>query len=119
MGVDLTFCIGHTEATLDDMDWFLAYQKLQCPRNYDLHQRIEAKNPQPIRWKFDWYGDEGIERRTEDPYGTQLTYLHADEIAAAFAEWLPTEPNTHSSFKALHAYFSNLEPATVVVLWWH
>ena len=103
------------------MGWFLAYDRLSCPRWYALFDAINLK-PQvsfPASCKFDWYGDEGLAATTEDAYGGPLKYIRAGDLAAAFKETIGDRGEDSHQLLALHAYFSNLKENTAVVLYWH
>ena len=125
MGLDLTVCpIKYGER--DSFDWWLGHERLGFEREYDLFEQIESRgrqepdepiekvcNPQPIppHIKFEWYGDEGIEDRKENPYGEPLTFVRAFEFLKVQAK--------NPWNKCVVDFLKSLPPQTPIVLWWH
>lgn len=67
----------------------------------------------PLRDGVQWYGDEGLEERKEDPYGQPLTFMSAHTIA----RHLGAAPLRGFDAATL-AYVKALPPETRVILWW-
>lgn len=122
MGMDLTLCpIKH-----DHLHWWLAYDRISVLRDYRMFAQLGVKyydepvtpvcQPRPIppSIKFDWYGDDGIETKTTDPYGSELTYATAMELAG-----IKLIENTHQWNKGVLAFIKAMPPTTPIVLWWH
>lgn len=125
MGLDLTLGIinpVHGDEGGGRTRW-LAYDRLSLDRDYALFGPLGSGDTdygeKVIRtWElgpFDyvrWYGDEGLEERSNDPYGTTLTYTVAGEFAKI-------EPGERSEWNtAVFAFLAALPPRTPVVLWW-
>lgn len=114
MGLDLTLCPSQYPMA-PGADWFLAYSRLKLDRQYALFDQIRALEAQPLppAWTFDWYGDAGIQHRTEDPYGCPLTALQAGQFhrmaPAGLSPWN----------RAVLTFLCAVPPDTPVVLWWH
>ena len=98
--------------------WFLAHTRINTDRHYAFQDAVRALHPQPLPSyiKFDWYGDEGIRRRTDDAYGSPLTYLEAHRFADIPQAVLDaTSPWNRGCVLLL----CTIAPQTPVVLWWH
>lgn len=126
MGMDLTLCpFKH-----GPRQWtgsHLSYTRLDFERDYDLFAQVsnevmgkqsKAKQvckpfPIPPNVEFMWYGDEGLKARRDDPYGEQLTYVEAGQLAKINVE------NSCQWNKGIIAMMKELNPATPVILWWH
>jgi hypothetical protein len=119
MGLDLTLC----PIQYSDVKWWLAYDSLRLCRDYRLFShfgnigRTEVKPvvepmPLPKQTLLEWYGDEGLERRSNDPYGTPLTYIFAREFCKIKLD------NLNPWNKAVIAFIQSLPEDTPVVLWW-
>jgi len=109
MGMDLTLAIDLWPGLNRSL---LAYDRMSVTRNYDLFDQIRTLEPRPLERYLDWYGDEGIERRDDDPYGAVLTYLTAGELGKL-------DPGEGWLNVAAWAYLRALPPNTTVLLWWH
>lgn len=118
MGTDLTLVLDrHGQAF--DMGWFLGYDRMSVPRDYELFSLISeaGTNPLPPTVKFEWYGDEGLEAKTEDPYGDPLRWIVAGELARVFEKHFGERGYGHGV--AIMHYLSHLPPDTPVILFWH
>lgn len=122
MGIDLTIApMRHSR-----MDWWLASSVIDIDRDYDLFallgyvarrpsiQSLCHPKPLPVGKRLDWYMDEGIKRVTEDPYGTPLTYILADETRAIDVPKLVLSDWNRAVLGMLQA----IDPETPVVLYW-
>ena len=93
MGLDLTLTPDSYGCGFSTK-WFLAHTRIDLQRNYSLFAAIGGRRGEetqvcyprklPESVKYQWYGDEGIETRTTDPYGDPLTYVTAGELRKAF-----------------------------------
>lgn len=108
MGIDLTLAplkydfsqIAHTR-----LPWEL--------RDHQLFW-ILKESALPFNKFIKWHDDDGLTHYTTDPYGDALTWLPAGVIAPYL--------DTYASCawdKAIHAFISNLDADTRIVLWWH
>src|SRR4051794_36470371 len=106
MGVDLT--LVPERLCLDT--WFLAYDRLGFRgRYYDLWDKIQRLNARPLPegCAFQWYGDEGLEGRTADPYGGPLKFVTAGELAA-----IELPDNLLPWDRGIFAFLKALPPST-------
>jgi len=91
----------------------LGYERLSLShQDYELFDRIRAEAT-PIDGVLLSYEDEGIKDRSDDPYGTQLTFLTAHRLAKHF-EGVEME----AWDAAVLAFVKALPPSTRIVLWW-
>jgi len=91
----------------------LGYERLSLTyQDYDLFDRIKAEAT-PIDGMLMSYEDEGIKDRSDDPYGTPLTFLTAHRLAKHF-DGIGME----AWDMAVLAFVKALPPSTRVVLWW-
>ena len=110
MGLDLTLVPERHPG----LDWFLAYTRLSLNcMSWDLGDVI-SKQSYPLRKAIDWYGDEGIEKRTEDCYGEELTFILQDKLS----EILESVPTSDPWDIAVRAFVKALAKETRIVLWW-
>lgn len=118
MGVDLTFCPDRHGRSGPMDPWFLAHTRIDTDRHYAFQDAVRALGTQPLppHVRFDWYGDEGIQARTEDPYGSPLRYLTAGQFWAIPEAVLA---DTSHWNRALVLFFRTIEPQRAIVLWWH
>ena len=121
MGLDLTLC---PDRHSDGLGWFLAHTRIDLDRHYDVFGQISETGrssfvpvckPQPLPRdaRFDWYGDDGIERKTVDPYGTKLTDVSAGELARVDVS--DSTPWNKAVFEMMKALPDDIR----VVLYWH
>ncbi|MCK9569110.1 hypothetical protein M0R72_09225 [Candidatus Pacearchaeota archaeon] len=107
MGIDLTVC-----PIRDDRP---GYDRLQIDRDselFDLVKQLPTLSiPDPV--DFNWYEQDGIEKRATDEYGFPLTYCNAGQFRKIDAS--KQEGWNHAVLMFLQA----LPPSTPVVLWWH
>jgi len=121
MGLDLIL----VPIRYDRINWWLATNRLDTDRDYNLYEqiaehgrttpikRLPAPRPLPEKTHFEWYEDEGLKIRKDDPYGSPLTMLTAGELAQA-------DTSQSSAWnKAVWEMIRNLPPDTPIVLWWH
>jgi hypothetical protein len=106
-----------------DRNWGYSHTVLNCPRNYELYDAIEKRDPiviQDIDVSCYMHVIEGGDSEGEygygalpktDPYGDPMTWLPASQLVPAFRKHLPKHPIT--------AYLGALEPEVLVVLYWH
>lgn len=113
MGLDLTLCPDRYEDTISHV-WHFAHTRIDTDRDGAFYDAILALPAQalPATVRFQWYGDEGIETRTTDPYGAPLTWLCAEQFRQIR---LPLSPWNQAAL----AFVQALPPARRVVLWWH
>jgi hypothetical protein len=132
MGIDLTLCPDKQSALYGltvptTADWHLAYCRLKLHRHAALFDAMSALKPVPLpaNVRFSWYGDEGLEDRTTDPYGGPLTYLpagvfHALDLSANMLTLHRHPPLRLDPWNAAILHFLRAVPDhTRVVLWWH
>jgi len=115
MGVDLIVCPDDYHGVEIDL-WFLAYARLHTNRDYHFYDAIRALGPAPLpsTVRFQWYGDDGLETHTADPYGAPLTSLDAGRFAM-----LPPTLELSRWNRGVVAFLTTIAPQTRVVLWWH
>lgn len=114
MGVDLTLVFDK----YDLPGPVLAFDRLSFKgRHYDLWSRLKDLAT-PISEGVDWYGDEGIERRTDDQYGDPLTVITAHQFMKAWNEFLP-DSHWGDWDLAMAALIKALPPGANIVLWFH
>jgi len=113
MGLDLTLVVN---AYRSDDNMPLAYERLRLDANYKMFDSIKDAGAVPLRANRElrWYGDEGIERRQDDPYGDRITSIRAKQVADAMSTHKLTDKNI-----AVFAYMKALPPDTEIFLWWH
>jgi hypothetical protein len=114
MGVDLTLVLDKYELSGP----ILAHDRLSLRgRHYDLWVRLDAAGT-PVAEGIDWYGDEGIERRTENPYGDPIKAITAFQFIKAWDEF---SKGSHWGDwdLAVAAFIRALPAATKIVLWFH
>lgn len=117
VSLDLTIVPYEWGPVIEYNSW-LAYTRLRCGGARGFSERLEAldkhKGPKllPPGTKVTWYGDEGLEERTEDPYGDPLTYMTAGEL-------LQVESPQNDLGRCAWAYLAALPRGTPVILWWH
>jgi hypothetical protein len=111
MGLDLTLVPLMREVHTPGRP-HLAYTRIELQRRgYELKDRLK---PRVLGELLMWYGDEGLETVSEDPYGNPLTYVLVDELADAMEEL-----DLGSLDLATQAYFRLMPYHIKVVLWWH
>ena len=130
MGVDLTVSpIRH--ATLD---WWLCYERIRFDRDYELFGQIDKFGrgkrpvvchplPIPVGKRVQWYGDDGLETITTNPYGTPLTYIVANEFRKLVIDEYGAGCHDGISLisdwnRAVMAMLTAMPPDTPVVLYW-
>ena len=91
----------------------LAYERYRLDwRDYEAFDRIKAEAV-PLSHGIHWYGDEGLEDRTDDEYGAPLTWLPAHSVARHLA----SAPLRGWDLATL-SFLKALPPGTRVVLMW-
>jgi len=113
MGTDLTLVVNKFGYN-DNMP--LAYERIRIDRDYDLFDSIKQAGALPLRENRDllWYGDDGIEQRTEDPWGAPLTSIRAGILADVMSRHDLSPKNS-----AVTVYMRALPSDTEIFLWWH
>jgi hypothetical protein len=117
MGVDLAVCPDswNEGRNPDEPQWHLAYTRLNLERDYALWDLIRPyEKPLPSTVYFNWYADEGLQQRTQNPYGEPLTMVTAGDFATMASEVASTRWNN-----AVVTMLASLEPQKRIVLWWH
>lgn len=117
MGVDLTIAPDRWSLPQGgERDWWLANNRLDLLRNYHLYDQIKALPSSPLEpdTTFGWYGDDGVERETEDAYGNPLRYVRAGDLGT-----IPDQPDYPAWNRAVLAFVRALPPETRIMLWWH
>lgn len=125
MGLDLAICPIKWQSS----GWWLGFDRLGFERDYGLFEQImnrgrqnpedniqQVCRPKEIAddVKFDWYGDEGIEKKTtHDPYGDPLTFCYASEFHKINTD------HCGDWNKAVIEFLKTLPIQTPIVLWWH
>lgn len=111
MGIDLTLSPAqYGSGTSSD----LADTRVSLDRDYALFDQIKALPSWLTRFPLYWYGDDGVNLRSTDPYGDPLRYVCAVEFAAI----KPADDATAWNRAAI-AFLAALPPDTRVYLWWH
>ena len=126
MGIDLTVC----PVKWDNTTWWLLHERLGFNRNYELFaqmgmggvededgnllQSVFEDSPIPEGVRVEWYGDEGIEIRTTNPYGEPLTFVRAKEFRK-----VKTDKTIGKWNLSIIKFLQGLPAETPVVLWWH
>lgn len=125
MGLDLAVC---PVKYADHLEWWLGFERLSFHRDYDLFEQIDSNgrqepdepiekvcNPQPLPEgvEFEWYGDEGVRKETQDPYGSDLTFVRAFEFHKVDVS------KSHPWNKCIIDFLKSLPAQTPIVLWWH
>ncbi len=104
--------------------WWLCYNRLSFDRNYDLFEFFgserEEHNKKTIKEKkipddvsVDIYGDEGLKKEVNNPYGEPLTFFYAEDVKN-----IPIKKSFSDWNKAIIKFLKSLPPKTVVVLMW-
>lgn len=115
MGVDLTIVID--KYGLDEP--ILAHDRLSFRgRHYDFWDRLNAAAT-PLAEGLDWYGDEGIERVTTNPYGDPIKSLTAYQFMKAWDEFDNEDSHWGDWDRAIAAFIKALPPTMQIVLWFH
>jgi len=73
---------------------------------------IKTNSIPPQMW-VQVYGDEGIERTREDPYGTELTFVYAQQLKKLK---LPDDASPKN--RAVKAFVDALPEDTPIILYW-
>lgn len=115
MGLDLTLIFNRWTDVIP-WDLFLATDRLEFHRNYALFDAIKAipSHPLPEGKAVEWYGDKGIDRITEDPYGDPLRWVTAANLSTIH----PSEELCRWN-RAVMAFVQCVPPKTIIVLRWH
>lgn len=117
MGVDLSVLpIRHP-----NIKWYLATQRLMFDRDTDLFNLIRKLRPKPLNQEVDIYEDEGIKKRTADPYGDSFTFLTSKDFNRLKNDKkLKFEPAAVSPANlAVLGYCCALPEDHPIVLYWH
>jgi hypothetical protein len=112
MGVDLTIIIEKYSLSGP----ILAYDRLSFKgRHYDLWEQLDAAGT-PVTEGVEWYGDEGIEHRTTNPYGDPIKSLTAYQFVRTWDEFIEFG-NAWDS--AIVAFIRALPPTVKIILWFN
>lgn len=111
MGIDLTLAPVPWH---ESMTPWLLHDRCILDRQGDLLDTIRKIEAQPVPGGVvQWYGDDGIQRRPDDPYGSPLKFARAWQFRNC-----PTSGLTQRN-RAAMAWIGALPTETPVVLWWH
>jgi hypothetical protein len=112
MGVDLTLLPDkHPGIGFDS-----SYDRLGLQgRNYDLWDRLKAVAT-PLPAGLQWYGDEGLHRVTENPYGEPITFV---SVSLFLKLWDECNPAPCEWDRAVAAFLRALPVDRRVILWFH
>ncbi len=100
----------------------LTYNRLEFDRDYDIFgQIIELDDSEPTikplaippqMW-IQTYENEGIKRTRTDKYGTELTFVYAEELKKLN---LPEYVSARN--RAIKSFIDSLPNDTPIILWW-
>ena len=114
MGVDLTL----VPVVYPNVDWILAYTRIEMRgRWYGLWECL-TKLSKPLNHEISWYGDEGIKKESETPYGKPLTWVTAEQFIKA-VKIAKCKKDMVDLDKAAVAYVRALPPDMKIILWFH
>lgn len=112
MGVDLAWVPQWINSAL-------AVTRLYLDRDYQLQGAIKKMSPHPLCEPIEWYGDNGVEKRTNDQYGDPLTFVNAGVIQHAWDRGDIEVMDLSDWNRASLAFIRELRPNHRIVLWWH
>ena len=103
----------------------LCYDRLSFDRDYKIFGQLmdmtpdEPKptikaNPIPPQMWVETYEDEGVRETREDKYGTELTFVYAQQLKK-----LKVTTNSSPKNKAVKAFIDALPDQTAIILFWH
>lgn len=104
MGIDLT---------LMPMNAHASFTLLPLDRDYDLHDKIQALDSQPIPNGFVAYNGAGFTALPKDAYGDPIRYV----LAGALRELAIN--SIHVRNRAAWAYLKELPDDHQIALYWH
>lgn len=120
MGMDLTL-LPLKEGALSDTH-VLCYERLSFDRNYKIFDQIksdksdigeiETQSIPPQMW-IETYEDEGIQATRKDKYGTELTFVYAQQLKKLKMPKVASPKN-----KAIKAFIDALPDQTAIILFW-
>lgn len=117
MGLDLTLCPYDWSDGFGDNVWWLTYTRIGLRGGARAFaEQLEASQLPvhllPPGAQVEWYGDEGLKKTREDPYGEPLTFMRAGDL-------VKLEMPPSKRWAAAWAYLKALPPETPILLWWH
>ena len=122
MGLDLTLLPLRGPHEMGEIS-VLCYDRLIFDQDHEIFgQLIDCGegnkptiqvNPIPPQMWVEIYGDEGIERTREDNYGTELTFVYAQQLKK-----LKVSDGASSKNKAIKAFIDALPDDTPIILEW-
>lgn len=123
MGIDLTLLPLRGPQQMGDT-LILCHDRLSFDRDYEIFGQLinfgEGKKPiikassiPPQMW-VETYEDDGIKRHREDDYGTELTFVYAQQLKK-----LRVADDASPKNKAIKAFVGALPDDTpIILLWW-
>lgn len=93
-----------------DQDYAILGQLAQCRGH--LKPTIQA-NPIPPQMWVETYEEEGVRRTRTDNYGTELTFVYAQQLKR-----LKMPGDASPKNKAVKAFVDALPNETPIILWW-
>ena len=122
MGLDLTLLPLRGPREMGNIS-VLCHDRLSFDRDYKIFGQLTdvgegnkptiKANPIPPQMWVDTYEDEGIERRREDKYGTELTFVYAQQLKK-----LKIANDASPKNKAIKAFIEALPDDTPIILLW-
>ncbi|TAL49468.1 hypothetical protein EPN83_00375 [Patescibacteria group bacterium] len=122
MGLDLTLLPLRGPQQMGDTS-VLCHDRLSFDRDYEIFGQltdvgegnkptIKANSIPPQMW-VETYEDEGIKRRRDDKYGTELTFVYAERLKK-----LKVSDDASAKNKAIKAFVEALPNDTPILLLW-
>ena len=125
MGLDLTLI----PIRYHKIEWWLATDTLSTQRdglghliNDGVHAKTLKTHPIPSKKDFRFYDDDGLKKRTTDPYGGKLRYVKAGKLAEFFEDIGEENPNVTEFSEwnqGIMDFVKRIPSETPIVLWWH
>jgi hypothetical protein len=123
MGLDLTAVIDRYGTVPGMQALPLGYDRVSFQRHQEFFTLIQSKletHPLPPGAELWWYGDDGLEKRTTDPYGVPLTWCWSSEFQKLDGVTLLELQRGLTPFNgALLLFLKHLPPEVRIFLWWH
>ena len=123
MGLDLTLFPLRGPQAMGDTS-VLCHDRLSFDRDYEIFGQLTdcgegnkptiKVNPIPPQMWIETYEDEGIERTREDKYGSELTFVYAQQLKK-----LKMPDNASPKNKAIKAFVDALPVDTPIILLRH
>ena len=122
MGLDLTLLPLRGPREMGDTS-VLCHDRLSFDRDYEIFGQLTdvgegnkpmiKANPIPPQMWVETYEDEGIKRRRDDEYGTELTFVYAQQLKK-----LGVADEASPKNKAIKAFVEALPDDTPIILLW-